>query len=95
MCSHQLGAARQIRNLGQVRRVMLPSENPPQMAVDEALAAGRMDVLLGIRMQVVMPVLGSPHMTRSARESRSQSGFNSICQLTVYLGIHYLANRAS
>ena len=39
---------------------MLPSENPPQMAVDEALAAGRMDVSLGIRMQVVMPVLGSP-----------------------------------
>jgi hypothetical protein len=56
----QLGIARQIGNLRQVGPIVSASENPTDMAVEKPVLPRRMDVLLGIRMQVVLAVLGSP-----------------------------------
>ena len=39
---------------------MLASENPADMAVDEALMARRMHVVFGVRMQMVVPMFGGP-----------------------------------
>ncbi len=39
---------------------MLAREDPPHMAIDKSLVAGRMHVGLGVRVQVMMPMLGGP-----------------------------------
>jgi hypothetical protein len=60
MQPHQLGIACQIRNFHQVGYVVLAGKNPPNMAIHETHVPGRMHILAGVGVQMVMPVLGSP-----------------------------------
>ena len=39
---------------------MLGGEDPADMGVEEALVAGRVDVVFGVGMQVMVAVLGGP-----------------------------------
>ncbi len=57
---HQFGILRQIRDLGQVGRLVPGREDPADVAVQEALVARRMDVAPGVGMEVVVAVLRSP-----------------------------------
>jgi hypothetical protein len=56
----QLGIARQIRNFRHVGRVVPTRENPTHMAIQKSMPPRRMDILLSVRMQVVVAVLGGP-----------------------------------
>ena len=57
---HQLGIAGEIGDLYEIGGVVPAGKDPAQMAVDEPGVARRMHVLVGIRMQVMVPMLGRP-----------------------------------
>ena len=57
---HQLGKRRKIRDLHQVGRIVLSSEDPADMAVDEPLVPGRMHISPCIRVQMMVTVLCRP-----------------------------------
>ena len=57
---HQLRVPGEIGDLREIDRVVLACEDPADMRVEEAGVPGRMDVVLGIGVQVVVAVLGSP-----------------------------------
>jgi hypothetical protein len=50
----------EIGNLPQVGGIVPASKNPPDMAVNEALVAGGMRIVLGVGMQMVMPMHCGP-----------------------------------
>ncbi len=56
----QLGVARKILDLDQVGIGVAPVENPADVGVEDAALAGRMQVVGGVGIEVVMPVLGRP-----------------------------------
>ena len=60
MQPHQLGIAREIGDLDEIGCVMLAGEDPPQVTVEKAPVARRVHVVLGVGVQMVMPVLGRP-----------------------------------
>ena len=57
---HQLRIGRKIRNFREIGCIVLSMEDPADMTVDEAPVPGRMHILFGIRMQMVMSMLRSP-----------------------------------
>ena len=57
---HQLRIRRKVRNLRQIGRIVLPIENPADVAVNEALLAWRMHVFLRIGVKMVMSMFRSP-----------------------------------
>ena len=60
MKPHQLRVLGEVAHLHEIDRVVLACEDPAHMRKEEAGVPGRMHVVLGIREQVVVPVLGSP-----------------------------------
>ena len=60
MQPHQFGIAREVVDLDHVEGVVPAREDPAHMAVDKAGVARRMDVVLGIGMEVMVAVLGRP-----------------------------------
>ena len=57
---HQLGEAGEVGDLDEVGAVVAAREDPPDMAVNEALVARRVRVVLGVGIQMVVPVLLRP-----------------------------------
>jgi hypothetical protein len=82
----QLGKAGQVGHLDQVEAVMLAREDPADMAVDEALVPRRVDVELGVRMQVVVPVLGGPPENALLRAGLRQEAEHELKQAAGRIG---------
>src|SRR5680860_646642 len=60
MKKSQFRQAGEIRNLTQIGGIVPPSKDPSDMAVKEALVAGGMRIVLGVGMQMVMPMHCGP-----------------------------------
>src|SRR5207245_2957563 len=57
---HQFRIAREISDLDEIGRIIPARENPADMAIEKTPLAGRMDVALGIRVQMMLAMLGRP-----------------------------------
>ena len=60
MQPHQLRVPRQVRDLWKGRPIVPTREDPPDMSIEEAFVTGRVHIVLGVRVKVVMTVLGRP-----------------------------------
>jgi hypothetical protein len=75
---HQFRKTREVGDLDEVGRVMLGREDPTDMAIQEAFLAGRMNVVDGVGMQMVMPVLGGPPQDTALGRALSQRGEHEL-----------------
>src|SRR5437867_3536989 len=74
----QFGKAREIGDLDEVGLGVPADEDPADVAVPEALVAWRMDVMLGVGMQVMMAVLGRPPQYALLGGALRQQGENEL-----------------
>src|SRR5215468_601985 len=75
---HQFRIAREVGNLHEVGRVVPGGEDPPDMAVQETLVTGRMDVLYSVGMQMMVPVLCGPPQHTALRGTLRQGGKHKL-----------------
>src|SRR3954453_13213274 len=57
---------------------MLAGENPAQVGVEEALVAGRVDIVLGVGVPVMVAVLGGPPQDALLGRALSQQGKDEL-----------------
>src|SRR3954447_2248229 len=57
---------------------MLAGENPAQVGVEEALVAGRVDIVLGVGVPVMVAVLGGPPQDTLLGRALSQQGEDEL-----------------
>ena len=74
----QLGKGRKIRDLHQVGLIVLSSENPADMAVDEPLVPGRMHISTCIGMQMVVTVLCRPPQNALLSAALGENGKDEL-----------------
>ena len=75
---HQLGEAGEVGDLHEVGAVVAAREDPPEMAVHEALVARRVHVALGIGVKMVMPVLLRPPQHAFLRRALAHHGEHEL-----------------
>src|SRR5215207_7296232 len=57
---------------------MLTRENPAYVGIEESLVAWRVDIVLGVRMQVMMAVLGGPPENAFLRRALGEKGEDEL-----------------
>src|SRR5208337_2963018 len=75
---HQLRIAGKIGNSGQIRSGMPPRENPAEMTVEESGVARRMNVELGVGIEMVIAVVARPPQHALLRRALRQRGENEL-----------------
>src|SRR6266700_133508 len=80
MQPYQFGIRRKVGYFHEVGGVVLSREDPADMTVDEAPLPGRMHVSLGIRMQMVMPMFGSPPQNALLSAALGEEGKDELKQ---------------
>jgi len=75
---HQLGEAGEVGDLHEIGAVVAAREDPPEMAVHEALVARRVHVALGIGVKMVMPVLLRPPQHAFLRRTLAHHGEHEL-----------------